>query len=307
MTHRWLASLLAPFLLLALLVCSAATRAQDLLAVPAIEGRRVIDTTGTLGAEQVRSLTAKLAAIEAKRGTQIVVLMVPSVTPEDIESFTQRVGDAWKLGRAAVGDGVLIVVAKNDRKVRLAAAKALEGALPDLALRRIITEQISPAFKAGDYAGGISAAIDKLDARIAGEALPEPERRGTGAGDRGGLDWQDLAIFLFVGAPIAGAVLKGMFGRKLGTALTSAGIGAIGWWFTASLLIAGGAALLTLLLVGIMGMGGMGAGRGRSGGFGPGPVIWGGGGGGGFGSGGGGGFSSGGGGDFGGGGASGDW
>ena len=152
MSNRWLASLFAPFLALALLLCGAATRAQDLLAVPAIEGRRVIDSTGTLTAEQVSSLTAKLAAIEAQRGTQIVVLMVPSVTPEDIESFTQRVGDAWKLGRAAVGDGVLIVVAKNDRKVRLAAAKSLEGALPDLALRRIITEQVSPAFKTGDYA-----------------------------------------------------------------------------------------------------------------------------------------------------------
>ncbi len=294
-------------LLLALPVTAA--RAQDLLAVPAIEGRRVIDTTGTFTAEQVASLTARLAAIEAKRGTQIVVLMVPSVTPEDIESFTQRVGDAWKLGRAAVGDGVLIVVAKTDRKVRLAAAKALDGALPDLALRRIITEQVSPAFKAGDYAGGIAAAVDKLDARIAGEVLPEPERVSRDSA-RGGLDWQDLAIFLFVGAPIAGAVLKGMFGRKLGTAFTSAGIGAIGWWFTASLLIAGGAALLTALLVGVMGLGSMGGGRGRSGGFGPGPVIWGGGGGGGgggFGGGGGGGFSSGGGGDFGGGGASGDW
>ena len=304
MTHRWLASLFA--LLLALL-CGAAAHAQDLLAVPAIEGRRVIDTTGTLSAQQQQTLTDKLAAIETKRGTQIVVLMVPSVTPEDIESFTQRVGDAWKLGRASVGDGVLIVVAKNDRKVRLAAAKALEGALPDLALRKIIAEQVSPAFKTGDYAGGISAAIDKLDARIAGEALPEPERRGADNAKRGGIDWQDLAIFLFVGAPIAGAVLKGMFGRKLGTALTSAGIGAMGWWFTASLLIAGGAALLTLLLVGVMGMGSLGGGRSRSGGFGPGPVIWGGGGGGGGFGGGGGGFSSGGGGDFGGGGASGDW
>ena len=124
MTHRWLASLFA--LLLALL-CGAAVHAQDLLTVPAIEGRRVIDTTGTLSAQQQQTLTDKLATIETKRGTQIVVLMVPSVTPEDIESFTQRVGYAWKLGRASVGDGVLIVVAKNDRKVRLAAAKALEG------------------------------------------------------------------------------------------------------------------------------------------------------------------------------------
>ena len=297
--RRWLASLLA----FALLLAGGAARAQDVLPVPAIEGRRVIDTTGTLTAEQVNTLTARLAAIEAKRGTQMVVLMVQSVTPEDIGSFTQRVGDAWKLGRATVGDGVLIVVAKADRKVRIATAKALEGAVPDLAARRIITEQISPAFKAGDYAGGLLAAIDKLDQRIAGEALPEPEQR-TGEWKPDGFDWQDLAIFLFIGAPVAGAVLKGMFGRKLGTALTSAGVGGIGWWLTASALVAGGAALVTLLLVGLMGMGG---GRGRSGGLGGGPIIWGGGGGGGGFGGGGGGFSSGGGGDFGGGGASGDW
>ncbi|MEO7151168.1 MAG: TPM domain-containing protein [Burkholderiaceae bacterium] len=300
--RRWLTLLLA---LLALLGAGA-TAAQDLLGVPAIEGRRVIDTSGTLTAEQTVSLTTRLAAIEAQRGTQIVVLMVPSITPEDITDYTQRVGDAWKLGRAQVGDGVLIVVAKNDRKVRVAPAKALEGAIPDVVARRIISEQISPAFKAGDYAGGLAAAIEKIDQRLSGEALPEPERKGTASRGAAGFDWHDLAIFLFVGAPVAGAFLKGIFGRKLGTALTSAGIGGIGWWLTASALVAGGAALLTLLLVGVMGIGSGGR---RSGGFGPGPVIWGGGGGGGGfgGGGGGGGFSSGGGGDFGGGGASGDW
>ncbi len=298
--RRWLTLLLA---VLALLGAGVAF-AQDLLAVPAIEGRRVIDLSGTLTAEQTVSLTTRLAAIEAQRGTQIVVLIVPSITPEDITDFTQRVGDAWKLGRAQVGDGLLIVVAKNDRKVRVAPAKALEGAIPDVVARRIITEQISPAFRAGDYAGGLAAAIEKIDQRLSGEALPEPERRGNASRGAAGFDWQDLAIFLFVGAPIAGAFLKGMFGRKLGTALTSAGIGGIGWWLTASALVAGGAALITLLLVGVMGLGS--GGRRSGGGFGPGPVIWGGGGGGGFG-GGGGGFSSGGGGDFGGGGASGDW
>jgi uncharacterized protein len=299
--RRWFA---APLLALALLLCGLAASAQDLLAVPAIEGRRVIDTTGTLTAEQTVALTTRLAAIEAQRGTQIVVLMVPSVTPEDIADFTQRVGDAWKLGRAKVGDGLLIVVAKADRKVRIAPAKALEGAIPDVVARRIITEQIAPAFKAEDYAGGLSKAIDRIDQRLSGEALPEPEPRGSG-GQRAsdGFDWQDLAIFLFVGAPIAGAFLKGIFGRKLGTVLTGGVIGGLGWWLTASLLVAGGAALIALFLVGVMGGGG--GRRGGIGGLGAGPVIWGGGGSGGFG--GGGGFGSGGGGDFGGGGASGDW
>ena len=154
----------------------------------------------------------------------------------------------------------------------------------------------------------MNAAIDRLDKAIAGEALPAPTRQGGNNANRGafgGFDIQDLAIFLFVGVPIAGALLTGMFGRKFGSVLTGGAVGGIAWFLTTSLLVAGGAGLVALFLVGVMGMGGgmLGGGRGRSG-----PIIWGGGGGGGFGGGGGGGgFSSGGGGDFGGGGASGDW
>ena len=195
------------------------------------------------------------------------------------------------------------MVAKNDRRINIEIAKTLEGAIPDVIAGRIIAEQIKPAFKANDYAGGLNAAVDKLGARIAGEALPEPARKGSGGGSgASGFDIQDLAIFLFVGVPIAGAVLTAIFGRKLGSLVTGAAIGGLGWWLTASLLVAGGAGLVALFLVGVMGLGSRG---GRS----SGPIIWGGGGGGGFGGGGGGGggFSSGGGGDFGGGGASGDW
>ena len=297
---RLLAALLA-----AVSLCLAApVHAQD-VPVPPLSGR-VIDQTGTLTPAQAQALSSKLEAIETQRGAQVVVLIVPSTQPEDIASYGQRVADTWKLGRRNVGDGVVIVVAKNDRRINIEVAKTLEGAIPDVIAGRIIAEQIKPAFKADDYAGGLNAAVDKLSARIAGEALPEPTRKSSGANrGLGGFDLQDLAIFLFVGVPIAGAVLTAIFGRKLGSLVTGAAVGGLGWWLTASLLVAGGAGLIALFLVGVMGLGSRG---GRSGG----PVIWGGGGGGGFGGGGGGGgsgggFSSGGGGDFGGGGASGSW
>ncbi|MBX3607418.1 MAG: TPM domain-containing protein [Piscinibacter sp.] len=296
--------LLAAWLAAALLLGAAAlARAQDVLPVPPLSGR-VIDQTGTLGAAQQQALSDKLAAIEAKRGSQIVVLLVPSTQPEDIASYSQRVADAWKIGRLAVGDGLVIVVAKDDRRVRIEVAKALEGAVPDLMAKRVISEVITPAFRAGDFAGGLNAAVDRLDGLIGGEGLPEPGHRGANQGERG-FDLQDLPIFLFVAVPIIGTVLTSIMGRKLGALATAGAAGGMGWWLTASLLAAFGAGVVALILVALMG-GRMGRHGGGSHG---GPVIWGGGGGGGGWSSGdsGGGFSSGGGGDFGGGGASGDW
>lgn len=287
----------------ALLALAALAQAQDVLPVPPLSGR-VIDQTGTLTPEQTQAMSAKLAALETKRGSQLVVLMVPSTQPEDIAAYGQRVADAWKIGRLAVGDGLLIVVAKDDRRVRIEVAKTLEGAVPDLAAKQIISEVISPAFRKGDYAGGLNAAIDRLDARIGGEGLPEPSaaaKKGGGAG----FNFEDLAIFMFAAVPIIGMVMTGIFGRKLGAVATGAAAGGITWWFTASVLIAAGAGIVALILIGVMASGA--ARRGMSRGGHGGPVIWGGGGGGGWGGGDGGGFSSGGGGDFGGGGASGDW
>jgi uncharacterized protein len=299
MRRHWRSWLAAALLGLAAL---GVARAQDVLPVPPLAGTRVIDQTGTLSAAQQQALDAKLAAIETRRGSQVVVLLVPTTLPEDIAAYAQRVADTWKIGRLAVGDGVVVVVATNDRRVRIEVAKTLEGALPDLAARRIITETLTPAFRAGDYAGGLNAAVDRIDAAIGGEGLPEPPQGGANRGTSG-FDLGDLVMFMFIGVPVVGAVFSGMFGRRLGSLATAGAAGGIGWWLTASLLAAGGAALVALVLVGVRGVG-----AGRRGSAGHGPVIWGGGGGGGWsGGGGGGGFSSGGGGDFGGGGASGDW
>ena len=284
----------------------AAAQAQDVLPVPPLAAR-VIDQTATLTTEQRAAVEAKLAAFEAQSGPQIVVLLVPSTAPEDIAAYAQRVAEAWKIGRRDVGDGVLLVVSKGDRKVRIEVAKALEGAIPDLAARQIIDSAVRPAFRADDYAGGLNAAIDRLMQRIQGEGLPAPAARDSGRASQG-LQIEELGLFFFIAVPVLGAVLTGLFGRKFGSVLTAGAAGGLSWWFTTSLLMAVGAGLVSLLLVGILGIGsalqraGMGS---RGGGL---PHIGGWGGGGGFGGGGGGGgFSSGGGGDFGGGGASGDW
>ena len=285
--------------------------AQDVQAVPALTGR-VVDVAGVLTPPQRSALDVKLAAFEAQAGPQIVLLLVASTAPEDITSYAQRVADAWKIGRREVGDGVLLVVARDDRKLRIEVAKALEGAVPDLAARQIIDRDISPAFKKADYAGGLNAALDSLIARINGEALPPPKARGkSAAGSRlgDGLDLQLLGMLFFIAVPVVGAVLTGLLGRKRGSLVAAGATGGLAWWFTASALMTALAGAAALLLVGLLGMG---AARGRSGGGGFSSVGgWGGGVGGGSwgggGGGGGGGFSSGGGGDFGGGGASGDW
>jgi uncharacterized protein len=295
----WLAVLL-------LLVGPGAASAQDLQPVPPLSAR-VIDQTGTLDAIQLKGLEDKLAAFEKTKGTQIAFLMVATTRPEDIASYANRVGNEWKIGRKGVGDGVLLVVAKDDRAVRIEVAKTLEGAIPDLAAKHIIDEAITPSFRKGDFAGGLHAAADQIIARVSGEALPEPKppaQRGGGEG----FNWMDLAIFLFIAVPVVGRILTGVLGRKLGALVTGAGVGTVALLITSSIVVAAIAALVALLFSMVSG-GPSGMGSGRRGGWGAGPWIGGGGGGGWSGGGGGGGSwgGSGGGGDFGGGGASGNW
>ena len=292
-------------LTLCLIFGTGALQAQDVLPIPALTAR-VMDSTGTLDAAQKQALEAKLAAFEQARGAQVVILLVPSTAPEDIAAYAQRVGDNWKIGRKDIGDGLLLVVAKNDRKVRIETTKTLEGAIPDLAARQIIDRAITPRFREGDYAGGLNAATDQIIARITGENLPTPDQPGGSRPADRGINWTDMAVFLFFAVPIGGRVLASMLGRKLGSVATGGAVGVLAWLFTSSLWIGGIAALAGMVFALVSSLGSLGAlsgmGRGR------GSSDWGGGGGGGgWGGGGGGGFRSGGGGNFGGGGASGSW
>lgn len=293
---RWLLGLL-------LLGLAGLCIAQGLRPLPELQAR-VMDQTGTLDANALAALEARLAALERERGTQVVVLMVASTAPEDIADYTQRLGDAWKIGRKEVGDGLLFVIAKDDRRMRIAPAKALEGAIPDLLARRIIDQAVAPAFRQGDYAGGIGAGLDQILARISGENLPLAEAPSQAEG----LPLQDLFIFAVFALPILSAVLRGLFGNKLGSLLTGGAAAGMAWHLTAVLWIAAGAGVIGLFLSLIMqALPAVSAGRSGRGGHWGGPGGgWGGGSGGGFG-GGGGGFRSGGGGNFGGGGASGGW
>lgn len=282
------------WLLLGALLWAPLAGAQDVRPVPPLSGR-VIDQTTTLTPPQVAALEAKLAAFEAEAGPQIVVLLVPSTAPEDIASYAQRVADQWKIGRRAVGDGLLLVVAKDERAMRIEVAKALEGAVPDLAARQIIDQTLIPAFRSNDYAGGLNQAVDRLMARVRGEGLPTPAPRG-GAGGAGGAapPLQQFGLMIFVGVLALGGLLSAVLGRGPGSAITAVAAGGVAWWLGTGLLMAALAGLAALLVVGVVGVGNvlqlLLIARGGGGGHG-----------------GGGGFSSGGGGDFGGGGASGRW
>lgn len=293
MLFRWLCALLW-------MLATSVASAQGVLPVPPLTGH-VIDGTGTLNADQRQSLETRLASFEASSGSQVVVLVVPTTLPEDIASYANRVGNEWKIGRKEIGDGLLLIVAKDDRKLRIEVAKSLEGAIPDLAAKRVIDDAITPRFKQDDYAGGLDAGVEQIMALIKGEALPAPTQRGNGSGAIAGFQWQDLAIFLFFGILVVGSIARQVAGNKLGAFLTGGVVGVIAMVMTASLLIAILAGVVAVVFALVSGMRGGRGGPGGMGGFGTG-------GGAGWGSGrGGGGFSSGGGGNFGGGGASGNW
>jgi uncharacterized protein len=294
-------------------------RAQSPQPVPPLQAR-VTDLAGTLDAAQRARLDAGLAALEARTGAQVAILIVPTTQPEAIEPYAIRVAEAWKLGRGreraqrdtgdaratAIDDGVLVLVAKNDRKVRIEVGYGLEGAIPDAIAKRIITESISPRFRAGDFAGGLEAGVADLSRRIAGEALPAPWQPSQGAEPEVSVLPAVLMAFI-VGLFVSRAV-----GRVIGALLGGGGAGVAATVGLASTglgaLVGVGVGLMVLAMGGRGGSGGgplQRLGR-RTIGHGP-VVLPGSGWGGGFGGGGGGGGFGGGGGGFGGGGASGDW
>ncbi|MGC8736874.1 MAG: TPM domain-containing protein, partial [Dissulfurimicrobium sp.] len=216
--------LLCLFALFALLL-SAAAYAQGLQPIPELSAR-VTDLTGTLSNIQKTELESKLAKLEEKKGSQIAILMVPTTKPEDIASFSIRVAEAWQLGRKGVDDGVLILVAKNDRRARIEVGYGLEGTIPDAVAKRIISEIMAPRFKDGDYYGGLSAAVDALAGFIEGEPLPVPNMQKTPATAQTGAAgfWQTLVLIIpfmiilgIVTARILGRILGGLIGFFVAT------------------------------------------------------------------------------------------
>lgn len=282
------------------------------VAVPPLKSP-VTDLTGTLSANEAAQLEQKLASFEAKKGSQIAVLIVPTTRPETIEQYSIRVAEAWKLGRKGIDDGILLLIAKQDRTVRVEVGYGLEGVLPDAVAKRITDEIIVPAFRQGNFAGGINAGIERIVRVIEGEALPPPPASSAGRGD-GSSATADIVvnniIFIFILLIIAARVLQSIFGRFIGATLLSGSAGFLVWLVFSSIFMGLIAAIFAFFisLFGHPGGGIYRGGHGGPGGFG-GYSGWGGrGGSGGFGGGGfGGGGFRGGGGGFGGGGASGRW
>jgi uncharacterized protein len=277
--------------LLAAFILSSTGIVAAQLVVPPLTGR-VVDLTATLTREQQSTLEQTLQAFESRKGSQIAVLIVPTTAPETIEQYALRVVEQWKLGRKKVDDGAILVVAKNDRALRIEVGYGLEGSLTDATSRRIIGDIITPRFKDGDFYGGISAGIDQMIGVIDGEPLPSPQRSAA-AGDAAGRQLLPVLVLLAV---VGGSVLRSVLGRLPGSIVTGGGVAILAWLFAgvaAMALVAGVIAFLLTLVGGGMGRhGGWYGGVGHHGGFG--------------GVGRGGGFSGGGGG-FGGGGSSGRW
>ena len=266
----------------ALVLCGSYMAAAQ-IAVPPLTGH-VTDQTGTLSAEQGAVLEQTLQAFEARKGSQLAVLIVPSVAPEEIEQYALRVAERWKLGRKKIDDGAILVVAKSDRTLRIEVGYGLEGALNDAISKRIISEIIKPRFQQGDFYGGIAAGIDQIIRVVDGEPLPEPKANLNDGVDNIG----QFAPIIFILALVIGGLLRKLLGRFPGALATGGVVAVLAWLIVGAVstaVVAGVIALLFTLLSGGIGglraggyLGGLGTGGFRGGGFG--------GGGGGFGGGG---------------------
>lgn len=214
------------------------------VAVPPLTGR-VVDLTGTLSADQAASLEQKLKAFEDRKGSQLAVLIVPTTQPETIEQYSLRVVEQWKLGRKKVDDGALLLIAKNDRKLRIEVGYGLEGVLNDATSKRIIDEIITPKFRSGDFAGGISDGADRILKVIDGEPLPAPEPK------REPVDLSAIGEyfpFLFIGTLMAGGIFRALLGRLLGSLVAGGGIGLVMWFLVGVLPLAALAGLIVFVL-----------------------------------------------------------
>ena len=231
--------------LLALLVCWAFAAVAD-VAVPPLSGR-VVDQTGTLSASDMSALTQTLKNLETRKGSQVAVLIVPTTAPETIEQYSIRVAEAWKIGRKKIDDGALLVVAKNDRKLRIEVGYGLEGALTDVTTSRIIDEIIVPKFRSGDFAGGISAGVDRIVAVIDGEKLPAPVQRQQS--NSGSLNFDPLNPFFIIPVLLFGGLIRSLLGRLIGSVASGGLVALIAWYFFASLLAAVLAGVIAAIFV----------------------------------------------------------
>jgi len=231
--------------LLALLVCWAFAAFAD-VAVPPLTGR-VVDQTGTLSRADIDSLTQTLKALELRKGSQVAVLIVPTTEPETIEQYSIRVAEAWKIGRKKIDDGALLVIAKNDRKLRIEVGYGLEGALNDVTAKRIIDEIITPKFRSGDFAGGISAGVDRIAGVIDGEPLPAPPPAAPRHVDSDSGLYQflnPLNPFTIIFILLLGGVFRRVFGRLFGSVATGGLIGLLVWFVFGSLILSALAGLV---------------------------------------------------------------
>jgi uncharacterized protein len=231
-------------LTLALLLAQAVPQANAQVPLPALEAR-VTDLTGTLTAAQQSALEEKLAAFEARKGAQIAVLILPTTEPEDIAQFGVRLLESWKLGRTGIDDGAALIVAKQDRAVRIEVQYGLEGVLTDALSNRIVNDTIVPLFKEGDFAGGINAGVDQMLKVVDGEPLPEPDRawKSRGAGD-------SLPKFLVM-ALVFATFLRNLIGRAPAALLAGIGGAGVAWWLSAAMpiILLSGVGLFILVLV----------------------------------------------------------
>jgi uncharacterized protein len=242
----------AKVLLLALFLCWTQAALAE-VAVPQLVGR-VVDQTNTLNASYIDTLNRRIHSFEQRKGSQIAILIVPTTQPETIEQYSIRVAEAWKIGRKKIDDGALLVIAKNDHKLRIEVGYGLEGALTDVTARRIIDEVIAPRFKDGDFAGGISEGLTRMIGVIDGEPLPAPKPEASHGQN---VDWisglSDYWPFILVAALMIGSFLRAMFGRLLGATAAGGVFAALGWFIVGSLIagaVMGGVAFLLVLIVG---------------------------------------------------------
>ncbi|OAF17659.1 TPM domain-containing protein [Bradyrhizobium neotropicale] len=231
-------------LLLALFLTFTFAAAAD-VAVPQLTGR-VVDQTGTLSSGAIASLDQKLRDFEAKKGSQIAVLIVPTTQPETIEQYSIRVADAWKIGRKKVDDGAILLIAKNDRHLRIEVGYGLEGALTDVNSRRIIDEVITPKFRTGDFAGGISDGVDRMIRAIDGEPLPAPARSTNFSSDLN--DFGPVIPFALFASLFVGGILRTMLGRLLGSVATGGVLAALAWFMVGSAGIALAVGVIAFIL-----------------------------------------------------------